>query len=136
MYPRKGKIAVGSDADVLIWNANNLKSISHKTHLQAVNFNIFEGLKIHGAPEFVLCGGRVVLYEYEVNPTVGGSGKGRIVATPPFPSNLYDAVQDLVSSCLHSKFKRPISSRGGLGGKAMTMFKHSCHFSPGGSNPA
>ena len=28
------------------------------------------------------------------------------------------------------------SSRGGLGGKAMTMFKHSCHFSPGGSNPA
>ena len=107
MYPRKGKIAVGSDADVLIWNANNLKSISHKTHLQAVNFNIFEGLKIHGAPEFVLCGGRVVLYEYEVNPTVGGAGKGRIVATPPFPSNLYDAVQDLVSSCLHSKFKRP-----------------------------
>ena len=27
------------------------------------------------------------------------------------------------------------SSRGGLGGKATTMFKHSCHFSPGGSNP-
>ena len=29
-----------------------------------------------------------------------------------------------------------LSSRGGLGGKATTMFKHSCHFSPGGSNPA
>ena len=28
------------------------------------------------------------------------------------------------------------SSRGGFGGKATTMFKHSCHFSPGGSNPA
>jgi len=53
-------------------------------------------MKIHGAPEFVLAGGRVVVYEYEVNPT-GGSGKGRVIATPAFPSNLYDAVQDLVS---------------------------------------
>jgi hypothetical protein len=34
--------------------------------LQAVNFNVFEGLKVHGAPEFVVAGGRVVVYEYEV----------------------------------------------------------------------
>ena len=95
VYPRKGRIEAGSDADILIWNPNNLRSISHKTHLQSVNFNVFEGMKIHGAPEFVLAGGRVVVYEYEVNPS-GGSGKGRVIATPSFPPTLYDAVQDLV----------------------------------------
>jgi dihydropyrimidinase len=99
VYPRKGRIEVGSDADILIWNPNNLRSISSKTHLQAVNFNVFEGMKIHGAPEFVLCGGRVVVFEYEINPTMTSrnTGKSKIVATPPVPSNLYDAIQDLVN---------------------------------------
>jgi hypothetical protein len=70
--------------------------------LQAVDFNVFEGTKVHGAPEFVLAGGRVVVYEYELSPTSGRtSGRSKIVATPPFPSTLYDAVQDLVS---HSFF--------------------------------
>jgi hypothetical protein len=70
--------------------------------LQAVDFNVFEGTKVHGAPEFVLAGGRVVVYEYELSPTSGRtSGRSKIVATPPFPSTLYDAVQDLVG---HSFF--------------------------------
>ena len=98
IYPRKGRIEVGSDADIVIWNPNNLRSISRKTHLQAADFNVFEGMKVHGAPEFVLCGGRVVLYEYELSPTSGrDSGRSRIVTTPTFPTTLYDAVQDLVS---------------------------------------
>ena len=97
IYPQKGRIEVGSDADIVVWNPNNLRSISRKTHLQAVDFNVFEGMKIHGAPEFVLSGGRVVVYEYELCPATGRTaGKSRVVATPPFPSTLYDAVQDLV----------------------------------------
>ena len=65
-YPRKGVIAPGSDADIVVWNPDKTRVISAKTHHHAVDFNIFEGMECHGVPETVVTGGRVVVDEGEV----------------------------------------------------------------------
>ena len=71
IYPRKGCIAEGSDADIVIWNTNNIHTITQKTHQQAADFNIFEGLKVTGAAEFVLCGGKIVVADHQLNACPG-----------------------------------------------------------------
>ena len=54
--------------------------------------NVFEGVTVHGAPEYVISNGKVVVYEYEMNPSIG---QGKVLNAEPFPSVLYDQVQDL-----------------------------------------
>ncbi|XP_019635728.1 PREDICTED: dihydropyrimidinase-like isoform X2 [Branchiostoma belcheri] len=60
MYPKKGRIAEGSDADVIIWDPEATRTISVRTHHQAVDFNVFEGLTCHGVPLYTICQGKVV----------------------------------------------------------------------------
>ena len=74
MYPRKGIVAVGSDADVVIWDPEVTRVISAKTHHHAGDTNIFEGMKVTGAASSTIAGGRLVWHEGKLN-CQEGSGK-------------------------------------------------------------
>ena len=61
LYPSKGIISQGADADLVIWNPHRENIISAKTHHQHCDMNIYEGMKTIGAPDVVLKGGMVVV---------------------------------------------------------------------------
>ncbi|XP_070490848.1 dihydropyrimidinase [Chironomus tepperi] len=74
IYPRKGSITVGADADLVIWNHKATRTISVKTHHHACDFNIFEGMVCHGVPETVIVNGKVAFEDGKLN-VVAGSGR-------------------------------------------------------------
>jgi dihydropyrimidinase len=59
LYPQKGEIAVGSDADLVIWNPEKENFISVKNHKQNCDLEIFEGFKAKGTAEFIIKDGRM-----------------------------------------------------------------------------
>jgi dihydropyrimidinase len=61
LYPRKGIIKEGADADIVVWNPTNRDVISAKTHHSKSDLSIYEGLATRGKPEFVLKAGKVVM---------------------------------------------------------------------------
>src|SRR5881392_1299186 len=76
LYPRKGTIAVGSDADLVIFDPNHEEVISAKTHHKRVDYSMFEGIKIKGAPKTVFSRGRTVI---ESCKFVGRPGSGQFL---------------------------------------------------------
>ena len=76
LYPRKGTIAVGSDADLVIFDPNRKHTISAKTHHMRVDYSMFEGIQVMGMPITVLSRGRVVV---ESDKFLGRAGTGEFV---------------------------------------------------------
>jgi dihydropyrimidinase len=76
LYPRKGTIAVGSDADLVVWDPEKSLTISAATQHSNVNYNLFEGTKVTGAPEVVLVRGQVIVENDEL---VAEPGAGQFV---------------------------------------------------------
>jgi dihydropyrimidinase len=116
MYPKKGCIDVGSDADIVIWDPKLEHTISVATHHSAVDFNIFEvhnfifliffsvekiihsiaicllqGMTCRGGPEYVIANGRVTVDEGQVKAV---QGYGSFIPTPAFAPFVYDAVAE------------------------------------------
>jgi dihydropyrimidinase len=73
IHPKKGAIQPGADADIVVWDPEKTRTISAKTHLQNIDFNIYEGMEVTGNPVYTLSRGQVV---YDGQPqTVRGAGK-------------------------------------------------------------
>ena len=89
IYPRKGMIAAGSDADLAIFDPQATHTISVKTHHQNIDFNIFEGMELTGINVATVSQGKVVYKDGDVRTE---SGVGRYVDRPCF-APYYAAVE-------------------------------------------
>jgi dihydropyrimidinase len=89
IFPRKGSITVGADADIVVWDPSASKTISAKTHRQNIDFNIFEGMTVQGCASHTLSRGKVVFADGNLDVE---RGAGRYVEKPPFAS-YYDAMR-------------------------------------------
>jgi dihydropyrimidinase len=89
VYPRKGSISVGADADLVVWDPEATKTISAKTHHQKVDFNIFEGMTVKGCASHTISRGKLVYADGEL---LVEKGAGRYVNRPPY-APFYDAVK-------------------------------------------
>lgn len=103
LYPKKGRIAVGSDADIVIWNSDDKRTISAKTHHQACDFNVFEGMTVHGAPEFVITGGSIVVDEGQLKVT---QGLGRFISMPTNAQYVFGRLNNMNKASQPQKVER------------------------------
>lgn len=76
LFPQKGTIAIGSDADLVLFDPNKERIISAETHHMNVDYSAFEGLKVKGEPISVLSRGEFVIKDKEF---VGELGHGQYI---------------------------------------------------------
>ncbi|MGQ7887685.1 dihydropyrimidinase [Paenibacillus sp. WC2504] len=86
LFPKKGTIAVGCDADIVIFDPNAVRVISRDTHHMNVDYNPFEGLEITGEPVTVLSRGEYVIQNKQF---VGTPGIGQFVKRKTYPSEFH-----------------------------------------------
>ena len=81
IYPQKGAILVGSDADLVVWDPKLKKTISADKQQSAIDYNVFEGKKVEGLPRFTVTRGEVAIEEGSVKTR---EGHGQFVRRDPF----------------------------------------------------
>ncbi len=80
LYPRKGAVAVGADADLVVWDPEKTKTISAASQQSAIDYNVFEGKEVKGLPRFTLSRGKVMVHDGEVR---GEQGHGQFIGREP-----------------------------------------------------
>src|SRR2546422_3670080 len=72
LYPQKGTIAVGSDADLIVFDPKREETISAKTHHMRVDYSMFEGIRTKGAPKLTMSRGRIIIENGKFTGRPGG----------------------------------------------------------------
>ncbi|PZV39869.1 dihydropyrimidinase [Mesorhizobium kowhaii] len=80
MYPKKGAIVEGADADIVVWDPKRKKKISAKKQQSVIDYNVFEGFEVTGLPRFVFSRGELSIQEAEVKAK---PGHGEFVGREP-----------------------------------------------------
>lgn len=94
IYPRKGAVEVGADADILVWDPEKTRTISRDTHHQNIDFNIFEGMTVEGVNVVTLSQGKIVYQDGDVRTV---KGAGRYVKRPTY-APFYGAMEKVRSA--------------------------------------
>jgi dihydropyrimidinase len=89
LYPRKGTIAVGSDADIVVFDPERKHTITSSGDHSKSDYNLFEGTEVTGTPEVVLLRGNVLV---EGDDLAASPGIGQFVARAKFGEELKPTV--------------------------------------------
>jgi dihydropyrimidinase len=76
MYPKKGSLAIGGDADIVVFDPEKKVTLRAETLHMKVDYNPYEGRVVQGAPEVVLSRGKVIV---EGSRFLGRAGEGRFI---------------------------------------------------------
>ncbi|MBX3596819.1 MAG: dihydropyrimidinase [Rhizobiaceae bacterium] len=80
MYPRKGAIVEGADADIIVWDPKKKKKITAKAQQSVIDYNVFEGIEVTGLPRFVFTRGELAVNDGKVEAK---PGYGEFVSREP-----------------------------------------------------
>jgi len=84
IYPKKGALVPGADADIVVWDPKITKTISASNHHSVLDYNVWEGTEVSAQARYTLSRGEVIWawgQNSQPNP-----GRGKFVPRPPFPS--------------------------------------------------
>jgi dihydropyrimidinase len=84
LYPQKGSVSVGADADLVVWNPAGTKTLSAKTQFSKGDFNVFEGRSVRGIPSHTVSQGKLVYVQGDLRAE---RGVGRYIKRPAFGTN-------------------------------------------------
>mgnify|MGYP002862690736 CR=1 FL=1 len=84
IYPHKGAIVEGADADIVVWDPSIKKTISVQNQKSIIDYNVFEGFEVGAQPRYTLSRGDIIwAYGQNSQPQ---PGRGKFVKRPAFPA--------------------------------------------------
>ncbi|NBZ86161.1 dihydropyrimidinase [Stagnihabitans tardus] len=104
MYPKKGAVLVGADADLVVWDPEKEKTITASAQQSAIDYNVFEGQKVKGLPRYTMTRGHVAINDGKVETR---EGHGKFVAREARP-----AVNRALSQWKDLTAPRPVARTG------------------------
>ena len=104
LYPRKGAVLVGADADLVVWDPEAEKVISAKGQQSSIDYNVFEGQRVKGLPRYTLSRG---VLSWNHGKIESREGQGEFVARAPRP-----AVNRALSAWKELTAPRPVARAG------------------------